>query len=323
VKNKKFFRVLGIIALAPVIGFSAASCATYPVVDHGYPEAGGSRSANIVIKDYQPLGIIFVKSTEVIDSKGNHSGSKITYEMLMREAQKLGADDVINVRIDVNEVEEFITDNPFAVVTKTTYNYTATALAVKYTNAVSGGTGGVDFQSTGNILPAADETNVPAAVDWRNRRFYLGGWGGYGEWYEGYRYGGIAGVKAEWLMAKYFSLDFDLGAEIGDTGLGVVTPLGNILAHIPFRFNSGWDIGILGGIFAGDPSYIGVGCGVSLGYKLGNGVLFYDALFLKSFIEDDVEFDRYYSYSGYTADVRSAIGFNVRLGYKIGLGKRK
>jgi hypothetical protein len=314
-EKKNFVKYFGIIVIALVIGFSVASCATYPVVDYGYPHTGNENNATIVMKDYQPLGIIFVKSSEVIDSKGNHLGSKITYEMLMMEAQKMGADDIINVRIDVNKVEEFITDNPFAVVTKTTYNYTATALAIKYTTAVSIGTESVGSQNTGDILLATNETNVTAEVDWRSRRLYLGGWGGYGNWYEGYRQGGIVGVKAEWLLAKYFSVDFDVGVEIGNTGLGVATPFGNIFAHIPFRFNSGWEIGILGGIFAGDPSYIGIGTGVSLGRKLGNGILFYDVFFLKSFIEDYIEIDKY-------SDTRSAIGVDLRLGYKIGLGKR-
>ena len=46
-------------------------------------------------------GIIFVESTAVYDSHGNMlEGSRITYTMLMREAQRLGADDIINVRID-------------------------------------------------------------------------------------------------------------------------------------------------------------------------------------------------------------------------------
>ena len=52
-------------------------------------------------KDFTTLGIIFVESSATLDPNGNIiEGSKITFEMLMKEAQKLGADDIINLRID-------------------------------------------------------------------------------------------------------------------------------------------------------------------------------------------------------------------------------
>ena len=73
--------------------------------------------ATIVAKDYKTLGIIFVESSVTMDSDGNIlSGSKITYDMLMKEAQKLGADDFINLRIDeiqsVGRIGEIITLPP-------------------------------------------------------------------------------------------------------------------------------------------------------------------------------------------------------------------
>ena len=111
--------------------FVLVSCATTNPYreDYSFPHSGTFNDATIVTKDYQTLGIVFAKSTEVFDANGNHTGSKITHEMLMLEAQKLGADDVINVRIDVNHVENF-----FAIgeLISTTYNYTASALAIKY-----------------------------------------------------------------------------------------------------------------------------------------------------------------------------------------------
>ena len=114
------------------------SCASYvpvpPNVDFGYPNIGISNNASIVVKDYEVIGIIFVKSSEVIDGNGNRIGSKITNEMLLLEAQKIGAHDVINVRIDVNQKEEFTSD---AVRIRTTYDYTATTLAIKYTTALA------------------------------------------------------------------------------------------------------------------------------------------------------------------------------------------
>jgi uncharacterized protein YbjQ (UPF0145 family) len=101
-----------------------------------YPMLGSSNNANIAIKDYRTVGIVFVNSQEVYDSNGEHTGSKITYEMFMREAAKLGADDVINIKIDANHKVEKGKDGSKSK-TVTTFTYTGTGLAIKYTDAVS------------------------------------------------------------------------------------------------------------------------------------------------------------------------------------------
>ena len=132
-KQEHFMRkILGLAALV-IIGIFSSCAYTPPTVDYGYPDKGTSNAASIVVKDYVTLGIVIVKSSETIDGNGNHTGSKITYEMLMLEAQKLGADDVINIRTDINQVIDF-SDSGKPV--RTTYNYTATALAIKYTTAL-------------------------------------------------------------------------------------------------------------------------------------------------------------------------------------------
>lgn len=79
---------------------------------------------------------------------GDKNGSEITFAQLMQEAVKFGADDIINVRIDktgINEVEDYYNKNSindkeiFAgrkqFEKKIIYN--ATALAIKYTNAIT------------------------------------------------------------------------------------------------------------------------------------------------------------------------------------------
>ena len=125
-------RILGFAVLL-IIGTFTSCVYMPPTIDYGYPQAGTTNVASIVVKDYVTLGIIIVKSAEIFDGLGNHTGSKITNEMLMLEARKLGADDVINIRTDVNRVVDFSSDGKPI---KTTYNYTATALAIKYTTAV-------------------------------------------------------------------------------------------------------------------------------------------------------------------------------------------
>ena len=127
-----------LICVVLLVVFGISSCTTFdrPQRDYDFPLNGKINNSSIVVKDYVSLGIIFLKSTEVVDSKNNHTGSKITYEMLMLEAQKLNADDVINIKIDVNQKEEIFTEGGIRY-TRTTYDYTASALAIKYTTAVS------------------------------------------------------------------------------------------------------------------------------------------------------------------------------------------
>jgi uncharacterized protein YbjQ (UPF0145 family) len=114
------------------------SCAVAPKVDINYPDGKSSinelvvANAPIAVKDYETLGIISAKSSEVLDTNGNHTGSKITYEKLILEAEKLGADDIINLKIDINEIRD-TSVRPI----QTTYNYTATALAIKYTTGLT------------------------------------------------------------------------------------------------------------------------------------------------------------------------------------------
>jgi len=121
-----------------LIVFVFSSCTTYTpsTKNHTYPHEGQFNNAALAVKDYDPVGIIVVKSTETVDGDGNHTGSKITSEMLMLEAKKLDANDVINVKIDINQVEEIVSGKD-GDITKTTYNYTATALAIKYTKAIT------------------------------------------------------------------------------------------------------------------------------------------------------------------------------------------
>ena len=94
----------------------------------------------VAIKDFVTLGIITVRAEEVHYSSPlgfvrSVQGSKITYTDLMQEAAKLEADDIINVRIDMNAN---YTKGIFDWITgwTRTFTYTATALAIKYTDKV-------------------------------------------------------------------------------------------------------------------------------------------------------------------------------------------
>jgi len=101
---------------------------------------GASDYSTVAVKDFVSLGIVTVKSTEVHRSgplgfTKSIEGSKITFANLMQEAAKLEADDIINVRIDINS--NYIKGG-FDWLTgwTRTYTYTGTALAIKYTEKV-------------------------------------------------------------------------------------------------------------------------------------------------------------------------------------------
>ena len=115
------------------------SCATTNLAGN---RIGWSDYATIAIKDYTVVGIVRVGSEEVI-RRGflgiahSHTGSQVTYDLLISEAKKLGADDIINVRIDRTDRSlHGIFD--WLVGYTETYTYNANALAIKYTKAVAG-----------------------------------------------------------------------------------------------------------------------------------------------------------------------------------------
>jgi len=157
--------------LAAVL-FAAAllsSCTTTNVAGN---RTGWSDYAAIAIKDYIVVGTVRVVSKEVtqrgfLGIVNSHTGSQVTYDLLISEAKKLGADDIINVRIDrTDESLHGIFDSLFGYTEK--YAYTANALAIKYTQGVAGhfadSTSGASQRGEGSGLtaPAAPE---PAASD--------------------------------------------------------------------------------------------------------------------------------------------------------------
>jgi hypothetical protein len=101
---------------------------------------GWSDYAAIAVKDYTVVAIVRVESEEIVqrgflDIVNSHSGSQVTYDSLISEAKKLGADDIINVRIDRRDTTlHGVFDWLLGYTEK--YAYTANALAIKYTQAV-------------------------------------------------------------------------------------------------------------------------------------------------------------------------------------------
>ena len=161
-------KIVSVLVLVVFVFVSCATPVSGPQRNFTYPQSGLVNNASLAVKDFEAVGLIFVTSTEVIEG-ANRTGSRITYEMLMREAQNLGADDVINIRIDVNRREQSIRTAGGGTVTRITYNFSANALAIRYTQAVTGLS--LNSQSLEQAMQAATQ---PSRVH-RERRLGTGG----------------------------------------------------------------------------------------------------------------------------------------------------
>ncbi|MDR1179708.1 MAG: hypothetical protein LBK44_04320, partial [Spirochaetales bacterium] len=125
------------IVMLMLAAFALASCSTTNVSTN---RVGWSEYVDMAVKDFDSLGIISLKSEEVIATgplhfTSEHTGSRITYADLFTEAAKKGADDIVNVRIDV-QTEQRTTPFDWLTGSMVKYTYTGTALAVKYTTPI-------------------------------------------------------------------------------------------------------------------------------------------------------------------------------------------
>ena len=141
-----------------MVVLTLASCTT---TDYTANMAGSSDYATVAVKDFVTLGIVTVQVTEIHHSSPfgfvkSIEGSKVTYSDLMQEAAKLEADDIINVRIDVNSS---YTKGTFDWLTGWTrvYTHTGTALAIKYTDKM-------DFKSPDPQLHGIPKTPEPSGA---------------------------------------------------------------------------------------------------------------------------------------------------------------
>ena len=150
------------LATIITIVFTLTGCAS---TDYTANMTGASDYATVAVKDFISLGIITVEKIEIHHASPlgvikRIEGSKVTYADLMQEAARLEADDIINVRIDVNTN---YTGSIFDWWTGWTrvYTHTATALAIKYTDKLD--SRDVDPQLTG--IPKAPESTGVVKTD--------------------------------------------------------------------------------------------------------------------------------------------------------------
>lgn len=140
-------QLIGVLVGAVLLGACTATT-KHAQTDLKYPVSGPLYTiVPVGMKDFETKGLIFVTSKVTYDINGDRTGSEITHEMLLREAAKVGADDVINVKIDQRDITA--TDDLYEAsgmsgasrFTKRTHYpretvYTASALAIKYTKTI-------------------------------------------------------------------------------------------------------------------------------------------------------------------------------------------
>jgi hypothetical protein len=128
-----------IVSLSVLAALVLAGCRSTDITTN---KVGWSSYADISVKDYVVVGPVYLESQEVFEATPffiNRSlkGSRIVWSDIMAEAAKLGADDVINIRIETTDqnnrvprIIEYFTGYTY------TYRYKASGLAIKYTEAV-------------------------------------------------------------------------------------------------------------------------------------------------------------------------------------------
>ena len=118
--------VLSLTALAMALALPA--CGGHKVRVKAAVEAGEYATAPLPLKDYEPLSLVFAKSTFNAESKNSPA---LLYHELMVKAHALGAHDIINVKIEAVTNCEKDGDKNSCTVTRY-----GSALAIKYTKAI-------------------------------------------------------------------------------------------------------------------------------------------------------------------------------------------
>jgi len=178
-KNVGF--VLAVLAVALVL----SGCVT--------PASGGVNIENhgrfgeqvrTPAKDFESRGLVFTESRfEIVSGRGTLNGETFTYQALLREAQRLGADAIINVTIDKRM--ENITQG--ATTTRREVWF-GSALAIRYTDTITAT--GTTVTNNGT---ATTTQNTSEAFMNDGRSVTQGGGASVGEEQSGGRSGGLLG----------------------------------------------------------------------------------------------------------------------------------
>ena len=147
-KLSKIAAVLAALVLATV---AFTGCVTTT----GYQEQVVGQSLNmgsLPVKDFEVIGPVTVQTTEVKTFSifhRTHIGSNMVNTALVEEAIKLGGHDVINVKVSKRQDSNIVFGGIFY--SKRIYTYTATGLAIRYTETLSARDGGQQVDTNAYI----------------------------------------------------------------------------------------------------------------------------------------------------------------------------
>jgi hypothetical protein len=96
--NKMFLS--GMFSMVLAFGFMVSGCTTIDSVSK--ENLGSFQNIIVPAKDFTSLGLVFTETSFDTDANGSR-GDVFTYNALLKEAQKLGADTIVNVVIDVKK----------------------------------------------------------------------------------------------------------------------------------------------------------------------------------------------------------------------------
>jgi hypothetical protein len=85
------------------------------------------------VKDFRSVGLVFTETQFETNSDGGFDGKTFTYQALLKKAQELGADAIINVTID-RLIENITTVQGDVVGRGIRETWLGSALAIKYTD---------------------------------------------------------------------------------------------------------------------------------------------------------------------------------------------
>jgi len=135
-KNK--LSVLGAIIAIACAALSSTGCSSTTSVRLNLENSGAFGEAlTLPVKDFVTVGLVFTEVQLQVSSNGLFNGDMFTYQALLKEAQKLGADAIINVAIDRTEIVTITEGFETNEIKRETWH--GSALAIKYTDALREG----------------------------------------------------------------------------------------------------------------------------------------------------------------------------------------
>ena len=135
--------ILGILIV--ITGVVITGCgSTSQAIGYSYQNNGRFADASIPVKDFQSVGLVFTEielKSEKVRGRPSITGNIFTYQELLKKANELGADAIINVTIDKKTVGHSATTtsgygSSLGTDSENTETWYGSALAIKYTNAI-------------------------------------------------------------------------------------------------------------------------------------------------------------------------------------------